>query len=76
MGLWGYNSVLTIIALADKKPWAWLLGIIITVAIQWGFTAFINFSLMGGFLTLPFVLAVWVILAIEQTLTKTLDKQI
>lgn len=61
LGLWGYNGVLIVLALADKKPWLWLIGIIIGIGIQWLFNAVLDFTIVGGFLTLPFVLAVWVI---------------
>lgn len=63
LGLWGYNSVLIISALADKKPWWWLIGVILGVSIQWLFDNFLDFGIMGGFLTLPFVLATWAVLA-------------
>lgn len=61
LGLWGYNGVLIILALADKKPWLWLIGITIGIGIQWLFDTVLDFAVVGGFLTLPFVLAVWVI---------------
>ena len=61
LGLWGYNGVLIVIALADKKPWLWLIGIIIGIGIQWLFNVVLDVTIVGGFLTLPFVLAVWVI---------------
>lgn len=74
MGLWGYNSVLTVIALADKKPWVWLLGIVVTLFIQWLFTILFDFAFLGGFLTLPFVLAVWVVMAVVYLKNKWLLK--
>lgn len=65
MGLWGYNAMLIVLALMDKKPWLWFIGIVTGVAIQWFFDAFLDFTVVGGFLTLPFVLAVWVMLLLN-----------
>ncbi|MCY1550189.1 urea transporter [compost metagenome] len=64
-GLYGYNATLAAIALSQvhRQPWAPLLGIGLALLLQQGFTA-----LGLAPLTMPFILACWLIQASRRAL--------
>lgn len=66
-GLHGYSPVLAAIALAQshRQPWAPLAGIVLSLALQPGFTA-----LGLAPLTMPFILACWLVLASSRLLRR------
>lgn len=70
-GLWGFNSVLVALALFEDKAREviWIsVGVIVALFIQWGFGFFAFFDAVGSYFTLPFVLAVWVVLGLKKLL--------
>lgn len=66
-GLQGYSPVLVAIALAQvyRRPWAPLIGIVLCLALQPGFA-----GLGLAALTMPFILACWLVLASTQLLRR------
>ncbi|MCY1542582.1 urea transporter [compost metagenome] len=64
-GLYGYNAALAAIALSQmhRHPWAPLLGVILALLLQPGFSA-----LGLPALTMPFILACWLIQASQHLL--------
>ncbi|MDP3979708.1 MAG: urea transporter [Pseudomonas sp.] len=64
-GLYGYNATLAAIALSQvhRQPWAPLLGIVLALLLQQGFTA-----LGLAPLTMPFILACWLVQASRRAL--------
>jgi urea transporter len=67
-GLYGYNAALAGIALSQvhRRPWAPLLGILLALLVQPGFTV-----LGLPALTMPFILACWLINAGQRLLRST-----
>jgi urea transporter len=66
-GLYGYNAALAAIALSQshRRPWAPLIGVVLALLLQPGFNA-----LGLPALTMPFILACWLISASLQLLRK------
>lgn len=69
LGLFGFNAVLTAIALAGPAPidrfWA-LTGVVLTLAIHLLLLSWCILEPVGGVLTFPFVAGTWVTLAIRK----------
>ncbi|MCY1280036.1 Urea transporter [compost metagenome] len=63
LGLYGYNATLAAIALGQRRVWAPLAGVLLSLLLQPCFTA-----LAVPPLTAPFILACWLVLAGARTL--------
>jgi urea transporter len=72
-GLFGFNAVLTAIALAGKKyrdlPWM-LAGVLLTIALHLGLVESGLLDALGGVLTFPFVVGTWLILGARRAVGK------
>lgn len=73
IGVVGFNAVLTAIALTNKNKNSliWLLiGVAITILLQYVFIKFSVFNKVGGIFTFPFVAATWITLLIQKFFKK------
>lgn len=70
-GLYSYNAVLSAIALSQvhRQPWAPLLGVVLALLLQPGFAA-----LGLPALTMPFILACWLVQASQRLLRQAAER--
>lgn len=81
LGIFGFNPLLTALVFSSYKQnahWLALVGIFLTIILEYFFRYFHLFDAIGGVLTFPFVLATWITLFINKKIinnTKSISSE-